>query len=224
MISLNQKTKTRTSAFFGQWHNCALFYIPEAHVLRTLNHDSIDKSIWHRRQWHTRSVNFGGSWYNRSREITDEMVENLHKICDFLDQDSSPRRLTVYSDHVYVYANDVSLFDRMSHLDGVELIETVQIELSGNPGTVTLKNPQHKLRTYFRNCRLESKTAESMYSFLSNQSSIRLSPSLKSCAEHNYRYIQDHYFVDHDDLGTIMMLKMICPGLIRKTMPIEPAK
>lgn len=224
MIDLNLKTKVRTQPFFGRWQYYALFHLPEAHVLRKLDHDHIDRSIRIRREWQNRTVNFGGSWYGRGVPITNSGVANLHGICDFFLGDNTPRKIMIYSHNLYVYANDLNLFDRIERTGTARRLETVQVKLSGTPGTVVLKNPVHKLRSYFSGRDLDPRARDSVKQFLTAQPSIRLSPALTHWIEIEYRFTAPYFFIDHDDTGTTLMLNMIAPGLIRKTLDIEAAK
>lgn len=189
-----------------------------------MDHQQIDHSIWVRKEWQKRSINFGGSWYNRSKIITDHMTQNLHDVCDFLLADQTPRKLVFTTDHLYVYANDVGLFVRMARTGTSDLLAISQAKLSGTPGTIVLKNPQYKLRTYFKNLRLDANNSESVKQFLINQSDIRLSPTLRAWTQQKWQMVQSHYFLDHDHASVIMMLNMINPNLVRKTLDIEAAK
>lgn len=224
MIDSSLKTKVRTQLFFGKWHYYALFHLPEAHVLRKLDHDHIDRGISIRREWQKRSVNFGGSWYGRNSVITDFDVMNLHSMCDFLLYDSTAKKIMIYSDNLYVYSNDLNLFDRIERIGAARRLSTVQVKLSGTPGTVVLKNPKHKLRSYFSGRDLDTNIRDSVKQFLTSQTAIRLSPALTHWTNIHYRFTAPYFFIDHNDAGIILMLNMISPGLIRKTMTIEAAK
>ncbi len=224
LIEASLKPKNRTSLFYGSWEYCARFYLPEAPALRGLDHRHIDHTIWLRQEWQKRSINYGGSWYSRSHVITENMIQSLHDICDFLSADQTPRKIVLCSDHIYIYANDLGLIARLARTGITDLLEIHRAFLSGTPGTVVLKNPKHKLRTYFKNQRLESGIAESVRRFLINQDDIRMSPSLACWTQQKWQMIQNHYFLDHDHDSVIMMLQMINSNIIRKTLDIEAAK
>lgn len=156
--------------------------------------------------------------------ITNDTISDLHGVCDFLLEDETPRKITVCSNQFYVYSNDLGLFERLVKTGQARLEKIVEAQLSGTPGTVVLKNPNHKLRSYFRDCELDHKIRDSVIEFLNNQTGVRLSPSLKHWMSIQYRFTAPYYFIDHDDTGITLMLNMIAPGLIRKTVGIEAAK
>jgi hypothetical protein len=145
-------------------------------------------------------------------------------MCDFLLGDNTPKKIMICSNNLYVYANDPNLFDRIERTGTAQRLETVQVKLSGTPGTVVLKNPVHKLRSYFSGRDLDTQTRDSIKQFLTAQPNIRLSPALRHWISIEYRFTAPYFFIDHDDTGTTLMLNMIAPGVIRKTLDIEAAK
>lgn len=224
LIDIAINHKARPEPFYGQWHYCACFHIAEAHALRQLDHASIDSILTMRRAWQNRSINFGGSWHHRSRTITDHIKEDLHRICDFLLADPTPRKLKTYSDHLYVYCNDLEFCRRMCSIGTADLIQVTQVQLSGTPGSVVLKSARHQFRTYLRDRRLDERTASALKHFLANQTDMRLSPGVSQWIADSRLATQSHFFVDHNSRSTLMMIQMISPDVIRKTMPIESAK
>ena len=130
----------------------------------------------------------------------------------------------MHTNHLYVYTNDQNLIGRMERTGVGRLVETTQAQIAGKPGTLILKNPRYRYRTYLRELRLEPHVADSVQNFLSNQQSVRLSPSLKWWIDQGYYRALSYYFIDHDDPGVLTMLSMIDPRLIRKTVPITAAK
>lgn len=130
----------------------------------------------------------------------------------------------MHANHLYVYTNDLDLFDRIERTGIGRLIDTTQAQTAGRPGTLILKNPRYQYRTYLREIRLEPHVADSLQRFLKNQQSVRLSPSLQWWIDQGYYRALSYYFIDHDDPGVLTMLSMIDPRLIRKTVEITAAK
>ena len=88
-----------------------------------------------------------------------------------------------------------------------------------------LRNPQHRLRSYFRETRLTAEEKQSIGQFLLNQPGIRLGKGLKDWIEQEYaryssKYTRDYFFVDHDNHSWLTMLALVRPGLIRRTVQI----
>ena len=53
---------------------------------------------------------------------------------------------------------------------------------------------------------------------------IRVSPGFTSWCESPFHWTQDHYFIDHDGESWLVMLSLIFPSMIRKTMDIVADK
>jgi hypothetical protein len=66
---------------------------------------------------------------------------------------------------------------------------------------------------------------DSMFNFLGNQEKIRVSPSLKfAMSNQHITRTMDYFFIDHDDDSVLIMLSLIVPNIIRKTLPITAYK
>lgn len=224
MTALNLKHKHRTDPFYGKWHYSVSAYLPEVHSLRAFSHSEIDRRISVRR-----NVNWGGSWSYSSRviKIDDDGVQDLHNVLDFLQQDQRPRKFLLYTHHIYFYCNEFGLANdfcnAIAHTKNGKVLETSQVHISGNSGTIYLKHPRHQQRTYLRAGRLCEKTAATIKAFMLSQPDIRMCPTFEEWCNKEWLYINSNFFFDHDHSGIIYMLGMIHP-IIRKTMPIEPAK
>lgn len=221
-------TYKRNSPWFGRFFYNVNFTIPEAAALRGLSHPEIDKVIRLRREWGRGSTNYGGSWRHWNPGlITDKNVNDLHELCDFFQNDDADRKITLSSDSVYVYTSDTALLARLMDLDVLKNVPMFvgQVEIVGAPGTIQLKKSDHTLRSYFRPMRTTLESGISIRKFLQAQQDIRLSPGLKNWVNRpSWSWIQDHYFIDHNNTATISMLALIAPRLVRRTLPIVADK
>jgi elongation factor P hydroxylase len=217
----------RSTLWHGQWNRCGRFYLAECHALRRLDHDWIDRVIATRRAWGQRPImNYGGSWRHgwEPVRITEEDVIALHAMCDFLIADATPRKIMIQDNHIYVYANDAAIYQRITDHGLAQLTELSEVNLTGVPGTVHLRHSDHSLRSYFRGRKLGAATAQSVRRWLLAQESVRLSPSLGYWCENDGRWLYTYYFLDHDTPSTVDMLQIIAPGIVRCTMPIVTDK
>jgi len=217
----------RTQPWHGRYDHCVRFVIPEAGVLRYLDHRRIDKAIKVRREWGKRMMSNPGSWvlaWHRT-QITDQHVADLHAMCDFLITDARDRKIMISGDVVHVYTTDVTLVQDIMALPYVKDARHRQVHIKGMPNTVMLKQPRHAWRSYFRQRLLTEEQKNSVVKFLTAQTDVRLSPSMKwfLTSDHQTRLF-DYYFVDHDDPGLLTMLSLIQPGLVRRTLPISADK
>lgn len=224
MIELIAKTKSRNSLYYGHWRYCGRFYLAHADLLRHHDHSVIDHLIQTRQRLHRqRVVNFGGSWRS-TQEITDAAAQSVHAVCDFLSSDTVARKVMIFQNHIYVYTNDIVLYEKLAQIGDISLQEVTQVRLTGTPGSMMLKKTAHKMRSYFSCKRLNSKSAASVREFLINQKDVRTSPSLSQWISQGRLMMFRHFFLDHDHDSVVLMLGLISPGLIRKTVQIESAK
>ena len=145
-------------------------------------------------------------------------------MCDFLTADPTPRKIMIQDNHIYIYANDPVIYQRIIDHSLAQLTALSEINLTGIPNTVHLRHSDHSLRSYFRGRKLDAATAQSVRRWLSAQQSVRLSPSLGYWCENEGRWLYTYYFLDHDSVSTTDMLQIIAPGIIRCTLPIVTDK
>ena len=225
--ALTSTAINRTTLWHGQWRLCGRFYLSECHALRRLDHDWIDRVIRMRRTWGQRPMlNYGGSWRNgwEPVRITDDDVTALHSMCDFLLTDTTPRKIMISDNNLYMYANDPVIYQRIQNHGLALLKQLTEVQLIGNPGTVTLKRSEYTMRSYLRSRKLDTATATCVRQWLMSQDSVRLSPSLRYWCENDGRWLFTYYFMDHDSASTANMLELIAPGIVRSTLPIVTAK
>jgi hypothetical protein len=225
--ALTSTAVNRAAPWHGQWHFCGRFHLAECHALRRLDHDWIDRVIRVRRLWGQRpSLNYGGSWRNAWEpvRITDEDVQALHAMCDFLLSDPTPRKIMIRDNNLHVYANDQDLYQCIIEQELATFVGLCEVNLTGSPNTVRLRSSDHGLRSYFRGRKLDASTARSVRTWLLAQQSVRLSPSLRYWCENKGTWLFTYYFLDHDSASTVDMLQIIAPGIIRCTLPIVTDK
>ena len=213
--------------------------MPEASALRKLTHNNIDYVIYLRRFWlssqHTRLIPAAGfpsgySSLNQEmdmiRPIPNVVVQDLYNVCDVLvAAGKSQFRHVVSGNLLRVYTNDVALFDQLLLANPTfNYREFTEAVVDRPKDTIQLKNPHHKYRSYFKRTKLEVTEKKIVANFLANyQGSIRLSPCLQDWVTQSFRYTEPYYFVDHDDTAWLVMLSLVRPGLIKKTVSITKA-
>jgi len=227
----NQIKKDRL--FYDKFEHSIGFYLDEASCLRMLDHVNIDDMIERRKQWREITQQ---RWINgkqnhatilrrRWREITEKTVADLHTVADVLLQSTSEFKLVVSMNQCHVYTNDLALLDKLDNLDCVTDQTYNQACVTRAKNTIQLKNPRHKFRSYFKLGKISIQSKDHLMNFLHNQhSQIRTSPALDRWFDQPFTRTQDYFFVDLDSETWLTMLNLVCPGLVRKTMHIIPAK
>lgn len=208
--------------FFDQYEYCLNFKMPEMSSLRGLDHAEIDRLITYRNTWKVRNPNFGGSWRARRQEITEEERANCHTLCDFLLARSDQFKLTISTDWAYIYSNNLSMLRSLENLDCILPLSLKQAIIDRPRDTLLIRNSQHQYRSYFRAQRISHEQKVNLANFLKNQKDIRLGPGLSGFIsdDQKYHYMNDNNFIDHDEQGILLMLEMVLPRSIRKTVKL----
>jgi hypothetical protein len=194
----------------------------EAGCLRTLDHTSINRTVAVRRSWVERSPDY----YSSNRAITDDMVQNLHAMCDVLTNTQHQHKLIVESNYIRVYTNNCQLFNEITQaVPALHYVNHTQAVIDRPRNSIKLKESTYTHRTYFRSARMSDQQKRSISQFLRNQDTIKLSPGLKNWALYSeWRSgTESYYFVDHNDTAWMTMLSLIYPGLIKNTIQIVKA-
>jgi hypothetical protein len=124
-----------------------------------------------------------------------------------------------------VYTDNTALFaEILSAVPSLMNVSFSRAVIDRPRNTIKLKDPVHTERSYLREIKMTEQQKRSISTFLLNQDSIKLSPSLAQWAGgYSSYWTQAHYFVDHSDTGWLTMLSLICPGIIKNTIKIIPA-
>ena len=194
----------------------------EAGCMRKLDHTSIDYVVKIRRQW----VGQLSDYYSSNRDISEEIVQNLHAMCDALTGTKYKHKLIIEHNFIRVYTNDSRLFNEITGaVPGLHTVNYTQAVIDRPRNSVKLKESAYSNRSYFRSVTVSDREKKSIGKFLLNQDSIRLSPGLKEWS-HSYHWrswTESYYFVDHNDTAWMTMLSLIYPGLIKNTIQIIKA-
>lgn len=206
------KDCVRDRLFYDQYEFGYHMHLKGAAALRVLTHDAVSSFIGRRnanaRVW-------------RREPINDDWAARLHDMCNILAGFEEPCKRIVYTDWLYVYSNHLrdleSIMAFAVHGHGVR----ARVELPRD--VVLLENPQHQYRSYFRGRMLNHEQGQVLRRFLLNRGDCyRLTPQLRErLLVSQHFYVQDYFFIDHNDLRDLTMLNLVAPGIIRKTLPIQ---
>jgi hypothetical protein len=201
------------------------FHLDEVSCLRELNHQYIDTIIERRRQWREIALQRWNATQGnkniitrRARDITEEDVENLHTLTDVLLRSREDFKLVTSVNTAWVYTNSTELIDSVDRLPFILERTHTQAQINRPKNTIRLKNPQHRHRSYLKCVKLTSEEKGQIVNFFTNQTEIRISPALSQWMEDRWHRTQDYFFIDHDEESWLVMLSLVKPGLIRKTV------
>ena len=206
--------------------------------MKTLDHKYIDAVIDRRKLWrevsqqrwtlshqHNKPQLAHTILTRRWRDITEETSENLHKLAETLIKTSAEFKLITSVDLGWIYTNNVSLIKHIKAMTFIDDKEYTEAVISRPKNTVKLKVPKFTHRSYFKSIKITQSKKDNLVNFFNNQQdSIRVAPALnKWLTSTPYLRTQDYFFIDHDGEGWLVMLELISPGIIRKTLEIIPA-
>jgi hypothetical protein len=212
---LEIKTEARDRLYYKDYHYSAQFYLQNAAALRYLRHDVIDDYVFHRK---------GLSAYNSwNRAVTTANEQQLHNICNLFLAFREPFKKMVYHSHIYFYTNCLEDLESVAKHPDVTHFQAAKADVCLPHDVVLLKEPKHKYRTYLKERWIPDDQTPILRKFLLNRENLYgFTPLFKHRLKEWERfYTMSHFFIDHDDPKDLLMLEMVVPGLIRKTMPIQ---
>ena len=209
MYNLTPVVVPRDGLYYGQWSYCITWHFPFAQLLRSLDLKIMDRAI----AWR--------NLYYKDKVAQPQRAE-LYRAVDYLKSRPNPYRKVVSSNTIWFYTNTPDDFATIDSITTGQLVSTVVIDVCLPANTLLRKNPTHKFRTYFQETRLDPTRGENLKKyFITRANTFRLGPSFHKMVYSKYLWIFNHYFVDHDDPGDALLIKLVCPGIIRKTMSIQ---
>ena len=217
--------------FYDRWRYCISFRLDEVSCLKELDHDYIDSILERRKEWremsrlrlarHSTKAGVATIMGRQRREITEVTELNLHQLADQLIGANVPFKLVTSVDHGWVYTNDLSLIETLSNdyeLKNKQLTEAV---VNRPKNSIRLKDSKYTHRSYFKIIKLGPKEKERIVNFFINQQEyLRMSPAVAGWILTPLTRTQDYFFIDHNGESWLVMLGLVKPGLIRKTVDI----
>lgn len=239
---ITRAEESRGSLYYNDWRWAVSWYQPEISVLRnSLDSYEVMKALANRRYWEqSRRVNWSRSVYPEAAQsvITADVESKIETVRAWLADNPGERKLVFSSGQITVYTNDSDAVEQLVDLAQSVFSQRIKVKqavLDQPAGTVILKTPYaYSYRTYFRSREISEQARQTLLDWVVGMDdNVYACPSLlkflKGYARLNWRtmrnYTWDHYFIDHNDAKLDVWMAMVCPGIVRKTMPIQsPAK
>lgn len=223
--------------FYNQYQYSASFHLNNVQALRSAiqykqddeqgMYDRINSTL----DYLDRKRNYGGRWENnyRSAEERFQASEKLFELARFYKARQGTVRFIIGSNWASFYTNLRHDIDDLQKLlpERYSYFYVREVEIDRPLNTIRRENSPYKYRTYFRDLLINADQRQMLTKYLDAQKDIKLSPSMqkwmypkKSKAFFALNFMQRYYFMDYSDPGYPLMLQMILPGSIRKTIEI----
>jgi hypothetical protein len=207
---MKPKQEHRDRLYFDRYEYRLTWSLPSASLLRCRDIRDIDFTVDRRRkfmQLDPFSVDYVKVIFQKLYEVSVP----FKKVINYSE-------LTIYTDHYQEVSAVLS-----PHMP-YRSYALAQAQVTQPRDVVLLTNPQHSLRTYLRDRRLNPVQGEQLRRFfLSRVSHWGYSNNFTWRLQHNtsFQHMHDYFFFDHDDARDCIMLQMVTPGIVRKTLPIQ---
>lgn len=226
MPILFEKT-SRDSLFYGQWQYAVACDLTLAGCLRNhkFEHDQVLEHITMRKLWdeqwrlRTWNQNFVA---DRTTRFTVEDELNILTAAEYFRSLKNDFKLVVTRDRIWLYANKISVIKGLTKLAGIDNPRYTEAVVDRPKNSIRIKNSPYELRSYFRWKFLNDTEKDSLRQFLATQQDyVRVSPGLKRyLSGKNYLFLQEYYFIDYTGEQWLLMLSLVHPGMLRKTVTI----
>lgn len=233
--------------FYDRYQYSLRFHLSQFHCIRPWHDyegDDVEEFLEeiekYRRQHHVRRRQSGlyNSYRNKTQSIDtfekqdqeyqQQIEQELYPIVRLLWPCRADIKVVATTHWGYVYSDRLELLKSVADAWPVQRCRISKAVIDRAPNTVGLQNKRHNYRTYLRDLRVTEAQQDQIQQYLAQQEDIRMCPSLKSWGRHDYRYSwlqnaawsRSTFFFDHNGATDALMLEMIVPGIVRKTLEI----
>lgn len=149
-------------------------------------------------------------------------LDNILEMLQYLWPIRAQIKVTFSGDWGYIYSNNKKLLQSIGNQSYVYAYYIKEAIVTRPKDTIRLQTSAYQYRSFLKErlCTLDDKAR--ILSYLENQPNIKIGRGLTYWLKYDTRWLWSrryHYF-DHNDAKIELMLQLICPGIIRTTMPI----
>lgn len=151
-------------------------------------------------------------------------LENLLEMLEFLWPTRHQIKLIFSGDWGYVYSNNITLLRNIALRTGADACYVKQAVIVRSKNTIALKSSSYSFRSFLKERLCSDTERTSMVTYLQNQSGIKIGRGLQDWIKYrtrrNHHWTRRYHYFDHNDPKIELMLQLVCPGIVRITMPI----
>ena len=220
--------------FYNRYCYSLRFCLEEFHYIRPWHHarqfndlDSLLSLVDSYREVY--SLRRHSSWsVIRSNKTQDELKTNLNTFIETIWPHREVIKVVATTNWGYVYSNDLEILKKIAALPVLDYPYLQQAVINHPVDTIGLRKKKHNYRTYFRDLRITKDQRQKIQTYLAQQEGVRMCPSLRAWGDSdlsfswikNVTWCRSSFFFDHQGANDALMLEMMVPGIIRKTLQI----
>jgi hypothetical protein len=165
------------------------------------------------------------SYWNHDRTVPVRDQFDLVCLSDlltFLWPLKNQIKLVFSGDWGYIYSNNKDLLQQIGSKHYIHVYYIKEAVVDRPKDTILLKSSAYKFRSFLKERLWTLDDKNRMLTYLQNQPDIKIGRGLQYWLKYETRWLwtrRYHYF-DHNDAKIELMLQLICPGIVRTTMPI----
>ena len=226
------RSESRSSLYYNAYEYAMTWQQDEIGCIRSLDQKKMQSHIRVRMEYEaSRNSHYQRYGENFESKFTTRCRDNLEGMRALLAAETHPKKMVFFNNYLTVYTNNLGLHGRLMACDWIESVDLKRAELNLPPDTILLKNPQYQYRTYFRGRSLGKTQKARLAAWVTTQGDdIAASKSLREFLDIETRptrvywwrndATESYYYIEHNSLQYETMLSMVCPGMVRKTLPI----
>ena len=225
------RSESRSSLYYNAYEYAMTWQQDEIGCIRSLDQKKTQSHIRMRMDYEqSRNSHYQRYGEKFESKFTTRCCDNLEGMRALLATETPPKKMVFFNNYLTVYTNNLGLHGRLMACDWIESVDLKRAELNLPPDTILLKNPQYQYRTYFRGRSLGKTQKARLAVWVTTQGDdIAASKSLQAflnieTSPKMYWWRSDatesYYYIEHNSLQYETMLSMVCPGMVRKTLPI----
>ena len=204
---------SRDRLYYNQYQYCMKFTVRGAGHSRSRDSESIIDSIQH----------LNSSRHFKTIRVSDSELAYLLAVNQELNTAAEQHiRITCY-DSMQIYTNDTVLLERVRLLNTATDARYHEAIVDRPRDVLIRKQSKSLYRTYFKSINVDKETSVRVKKFLLDRTDcFKFTPGFRYYLTRDAKiYFRDYFFVDHDSPADITMLSLVCPGIVRKTVPIQ---
>lgn len=226
------RSESRSSLYYNAYEYAMTWQQDEIGCIRSLDQKKMQSHIRVRMEYeHSRNSHYQRYGEKFESKFTTRCCDNLEGMRALLATETPPKKMVFFNNYLTVYTNNLGLHGRLMACDWIESVDLKRAELNLPPDTILLKNPQYQYRTYFRGRSLGKTQKARLAAWVNTQGDdVAASKSLREFLDIETRptrvywwrndVTESYYYIEHNSLQYETMLSMVCPGMVRKTLPI----